>query len=105
MKHCKSDQSPFKNEIIQKDAFEKLFQTEDGKSVLTVLYKLCMPSIGEYESDTHKAAFNEGQRSVLMQILKLANISKDVFFQEAIKDYETMKKECFNNQPNFIDWR
>lgn len=90
-----------KNMIKIKELFEDLFETEDGKQVLALLYKICVPSLGTYEKDTHKAAFHQGCMHVLMHILKMAKISKEVFFTEAIKDYETLRSEWIENIEKF----
>lgn len=76
-----------REDLLDKEAFEKLFNTEEGKRVLNVLYRECMPLIGEFESDARKAAYNEGKIAMFLFILKLVSIPKEAFFAPILKQY------------------
>lgn len=68
--------------VEQKMAFERVFHSNDGEKVLTVIANQCLPQLGEFESDTHKMAFNEGKRNIFLLLLKLANIQMESFLEK-----------------------
>ena len=71
-------------EIIneQKLAFERVFKSTDGETILYVLGNRCIPEMGMYEPDPYKMAFKEGQRNILLTILKTASIRMDEFLKK-----------------------
>jgi hypothetical protein len=74
--------------VNQKLAFERVFKSTDGQVVLAVLANKCIPDIGEYEPDPYRMAYNEGQRNMLMTILRTASIEMEDF----LKKYEAIKR-------------
>lgn len=56
--------------------YRKIFKTEDGQKVLADLMSLCGMSRSSFSTDATEMAFNEGQRSVVLRILKTVNISE-----------------------------
>jgi hypothetical protein len=52
-----------------KEAYEKVFSTEEGKIILNDLGKKCMEELGIYISDENKYIYNEGRRSIFMYLL------------------------------------
>jgi hypothetical protein len=68
--------------LKQKMAFERLFQSAEGKLILKILADKCIPHMGTYDPDMQRVAFREGQRNVFLTILKLASIETDKFLKE-----------------------
>ena len=79
-----------KEELIKerKLAFDRVFKSKDGETILYVLGEHCLPEIGKYEPDPYKMAFKEGQRNMLFRIANLANIE----IQELLKANEKRKE-------------
>jgi hypothetical protein len=71
--------------LEQKMVFERVFRSPDGEMILGVLADQCIPEIGIYDPDSHRAAFNEGKRNMFLTILKLASISMEDFLKKFIK--------------------
>lgn len=68
--------------VDQKIAFERVFRSEDGEKILTVIANQCLPNLGQFESDTHKMAFDQGKLNVFILMLKLANIQMESFLKK-----------------------
>ena len=54
-------------------AYQRLFDTEDGKAVLYDLMKSCHMATSTMDATSQELAFNEGARSVVLRILKTRN--------------------------------
>ena len=81
-----------KDQILYKTSFEQVFKTEDGMRILSVLYSICIPLIGNFEQDSRRAAFNDGQLSLFMFILKMANIPMTEFFAPVFEQYKKIQR-------------
>lgn len=54
--------------------YQRVFNSEDGKIVLRDLMKVChLADLSMLDGDTHETAFREGERSVILRILKTIN--------------------------------
>ena len=56
-------------------AYQRVFDSEDGKLVLKDLMKSCNMMQSTYDKDPYETHFNEGARSVVVRILKTTNTS------------------------------
>lgn len=54
-------------------AYQKLFNSDEGKIVLLDLIKSCNVLNTTYSTDSHETAYREGERSVVLRILKTIN--------------------------------
>jgi hypothetical protein len=54
-------------------AYQRLFASEDGKIVLKDLSRACHLDVPTMSSDPYETAYREGERSVLLRILKTIN--------------------------------
>jgi len=70
-------------------AFDRVFKSKDGETILYTLGSACLSEVGEYEPDSYKMAFKEGQRNMLFRILRISGID----IQTLLKKYEIMEKE------------
>ena len=68
--------------VDQKIAFERVFRSEDGEKILTVIANQCLPSLGQFEHDPYKMAFEQGKLNIFLLILKLANIQMESFLKK-----------------------
>ena len=59
------------------NAYRRLFATEDGKVVLADLMRSCNFMDTTFGADSHDTYYNEGKRSVLLAIMKTANMSPE----------------------------
>lgn len=62
-----------KNEDIERlkslqQAYNKTFESEEGRKVLTDLYKICFKNSSTINEMSHIMFFNEGHRAVLLHI-------------------------------------
>jgi hypothetical protein len=72
----------------QKECFERIFKSEDGKIILGALIGDCVNELGAFTPDPYVLAFNEGKRALLMLILKLSSLS----FENYVKMYDWDKR-------------
>lgn len=75
-------------QIEEKTSFERVFSSADGAIILNVLANECIPEMGVYDPDSHRASFREGKRNLFMTIVKLASLSMENF----VKMYDWNKK-------------
>ena len=54
--------------IIQ--SYKSIFNTEAGKDVLTDMCKMCHFNASSFDVDPYITAFNEGQRSIILRIMR-----------------------------------
>ena len=53
------------------DSYRAVFNTKDGERVLEHLSKVCFLDVTSFTpGDPHSTSFKEGQRSIVLQILK-----------------------------------
>jgi hypothetical protein len=72
----------FKTKARQRAAYRDLFATPDGISVLRDLVKQCGVLKLEFNPDARMAAWEEGRRSVLIQILKTIHTDEARMIEE-----------------------
>lgn len=77
-------------------AYQRLFDTADGKLVLKDLMKACGFNASIIGEDSHSTYFNEGARSVILRITQNCNMSVDRL-NEMIKTME----EHYEDQTEF----
>lgn len=77
------DRQKKKNVIIY--AYKRLFDSEDGKIVLKDLARSCRLDQSSFSSDPYETAFNEGERHVVLRILKTIEADPEKLLQ-LIKD-------------------
>ena len=53
--------------------YQKTFDTDEGKAVLLDLIKSCGILTTTYSNDPYETAYREGERSVVLRILKTIN--------------------------------
>ncbi len=70
-------------------AYKELFESENGKVVLSDLQNYCHMFHSTYEKDTNTTMLNEGKRNVLLYILSYTNIDLSQF----LKMMEDNRKE------------
>jgi hypothetical protein len=58
-------------------AYQRLFDTEDGKKVLKDLMKSCGFDATIVGKDSHETYYNEGARSVVLRIVQNCGLSVD----------------------------
>ena len=80
--------------LTKSKLYKRLFSSEDGSRVLQDLMIAHYMMGNTMSSDTHITAFNEGQRNVVLRILKL--VKEDVgAIEKRIADVE---KEYYNER-------
>ena len=57
-------------------AYIRLFETPNGVDVLADLKERCMAERRTFDSDPYKTAFNEGRRSIWLEILQMRDVRK-----------------------------
>jgi hypothetical protein len=72
----------FKTKARQRAAYRELFSTPDGLSVLRDLQKVCGVWKLEFNPDPRMAAWEEGRRSVFLQILKTIHTDEAKMIEE-----------------------
>lgn len=82
-----------KNIVIY--AYQRLFKTEDGQIVLKDLMRSCHFDQPSFDPDPYRTAFNEGERHLLLRILKTINSDPEQLLQ-LIKDNQEKQNEVFN---------
>ena len=61
-----------------KDNYQYIFNTDEGKEVLSDLEKRChYHSTTNIKGDSHESAYQEGQRSILLFIKQMLQKEKD----------------------------
>ena len=55
--------------------YRRLFKSPDGQKVLKDISNMCGLSRTSFDADPYKTAYFEGQRSVILRILKSVNIT------------------------------
>ena len=61
-----------------KDNYQHIFNTDEGKEVLSDLEKRChYHSTTNVKGDSHESAYMEGQRSILLFIKQMLQTNKD----------------------------
>jgi len=74
-----------KEKNIRIYAYQRLFETEDGKIVLKDLMKCCHFDLPSFDSDPYQTAFNEGERHLLLRIIQTINADPERLL-ELMKD-------------------
>lgn len=71
-------------------AYVHTFQSETGQDVLLDLFMVChMNEVTTFvPGDPHMSAFKEGQRSVIMAIIKKCNLDISAFIRAAQKQQQ-----------------
>lgn len=77
-------------------AYQRLFDTQDGKIVLKDLMKSCGFDATIVGKDSNETYYNEGARSVVLRIVQNCNLSVDKL-NKMIKDME----EQYEDQTEF----
>lgn len=78
-------------------AYRSIFATEDGKRVLKDLMQRTHMFGTTFEGDAIAMAYNEGRRSVVLQILKMLEVNPEQYrhlYGESVDEYlETQMEE------------
>lgn len=56
--------------------YKKVFRSDEGKHILSDLMDVCGLNRSSFSTDPIQMAFYEGQRSVILRILKTVNITE-----------------------------
>ncbi len=63
-----------------KNTFDRVFNNEDGRLVLSVMANECsLNDVGKYETDSNLAYYNNGKRYFIMKILSILRIDLATF--------------------------
>jgi len=74
------------------ESYRRLFRTDDGVKVLKDLIEVCGYSRSSFDMDPIKMGFYEGQRSVILRLVKTVNMTdNDVL--KMIRDIEKNTEE------------
>ena len=65
----------FMKRKLMVESYRRLFRTQDGERVLKDLMSVCGYSRSSFDSDAVKMAFYEGQRAVILRIVKTVNMT------------------------------
>jgi hypothetical protein len=83
-------------------AYQRLFESDDGKFVLYDLYKLCrIDKISYVENSPDKTAFNEGAKYVMHYVkglLKQSTVELDRFLEEQKPHHNNILKGIKNDR-------
>lgn len=77
--------SKFFKQIGRIRAYRRVFASKDGKTVLNDLMRSFNPLKISYTQCPRKTAYLEGQRSVIIGIIRVLNIEDEVIFKELRK--------------------
>ena len=69
--------------------YKRIFRSEDGEKVLSDLMEMCGMQRSSFDVDPQKMSFYEGQRSVVLRILKTINVTEkelDTWFKHREND-------------------
>ena len=72
-------------------AYQRLFDSEDGKTVLQDLCKSCHVFNSTFDKDPYETHFNEGARSVVLRIMKTVGMTEtelENLMKESEEHYE-----------------
>lgn len=69
------DNIKYKRQISQKQAIERIFETQDGRFLLEYLGDLLLFDIGQFCDNSNAMSFREGRRSVLVNLLSLKDMN------------------------------
>lgn len=75
----------FLKQIGRVRAYKRLFDTDDGKVVLADLTKSFNPFRCTFTDDARKSAYLDGQRSVVLSIIKVIGIKDEAIYNEISK--------------------
>mgnify|MGYP000202675884 CR=1 FL=1 len=80
----------FDTEKFKRESFKEVFGTEEGKNVLALLAKSHFVYRTSHSDDPYKSAWQEGQRTVVMEIINLVGadieaIRKRIDMQETAR--------------------
>jgi hypothetical protein len=84
----------YKRQISQKEAIERLTETDDGKLLIEYLSDLVLFDIGTFCNDPYALSFREGRRSILINLLSL----KDMKLMKYIKEVKRVQVNLFNEE-------
>jgi hypothetical protein len=65
----------FMKRKLMVDSYRRLFRTDDGVKVLKDLMSVCGYSRSSFDENETKMAFYEGQRSVILRLVKTVNMT------------------------------
>ncbi len=74
------------------ECYRRLFRTDDGKKVLCDLMEVCGYARSSFDADPVKMSFYEGQRSVILRLVKTVNMT-DSDILKMLKDIEHNMEE------------
>ena len=73
--------------------FSRVFSSEDGVKVLTNLIKKYGVLETTFDSDSSNLAFNEGRRSVVLDILKILNTDIENEYKNVLAMFEKANRD------------
>jgi hypothetical protein len=77
-----------------KEAYERVFSTEEGKMILDDLAKKCLDGIGVYVAEANQYIYNEGKRSIFMYLLDCIKLDFKLYAERFVEgEFEAWKKE------------
>lgn len=95
--------APYEDERVDKEAakrdkrlayvraYKRFFESDDGRFVLWDMMKSCKFRQSTFASNAQEMAYNEGRRSVILDILKITETDERAileFFQKSIEHLE-----------------
>ena len=78
----------------QKMAIMDVLATDDGKLLLEHIADMCLNTVGVYVKDPYAVAFYEGQRKVLMSLLRIAKMDFGKYIESRL-DCQIKEEEEF----------
>ena len=79
-------------------AYKQFFETESGRFVLWDMMKSCKFRQSTFSANAQEMAYNEGRRSVILDIIKITETDERAileFFQKSIEHLEGDEDEDF----------
>lgn len=75
-----------KNNIIY--AYQRLFNTDDGKTVLADLVKSCHLNVPVFDDNPNRMSYMDGERSVVLRIIKTLEVDPEIFINHLRESYK-----------------
>ena len=76
--------------------YKNIFTSEEGQRVLSDMMKVCGMQQSSFDTDPLKMAYHEGQRAVVLRILKTINVTEaqlKVWFEKIEKQQSEIEEE------------
>ena len=74
--------SLYRRKTREAQLFRSVFGTEDGKKVLSIMYRNCGLGQSGFDVDPHAMAYNLGMREVVLRIMEILNTDTESMYQE-----------------------